>query len=158
MFKQFEMKLGEEDSKLKEATSNAKTVKNNGIIAADDRYDKQQQRGLLGKKKRSAAAGAVAAGKGRGNLTIGINNGAKKVREIDSPLRSRKLNMRNSRASRDQSPMSDRSAEYGGGFRSPQGSQYENQLRLDLIDEEENIDELLKGTHNFWSKDVERNE
>ena len=34
----------------------------------------------------------------------------------------------------------------------------ENQLRLDLIDEEENIDEMLKGTHNFWTKEVERNE
>ena len=41
---------------------------------------------------------------------------------------------------------------------SPQGSAVENQLRLDLIDEEENIDEMLKGTHNFWTKEVERNE
>ena len=29
---------------------------------------------------------------------------------------------------------------------------------MDLIDEEENIDELLKGTRNFWNRDEERNE
>ena len=49
-------------------------------------------------------------------------------------------------------------SDFHSGLRSPQGSHIENQLRLDLIDEEENIDELLKGTHNFWSKDEERNE
>lgn len=37
-------------------------------------------------------------------------------------------------------------------------SQFENQLRLDLIDEEENIDEMLNGTQNQWIKDVQRNE
>ena len=34
----------------------------------------------------------------------------------------------------------------------------EQQLKLDLIDEEENIDEFLKGTQNFWIKDVQQNE
>ena len=38
------------------------------------------------------------------------------------------------------------------------GSQRENQLRLDLIDEEENIDELLRDTGNFWSAELVRNE
>ncbi len=37
-------------------------------------------------------------------------------------------------------------------------SQREHQLKLDFIDEEEKIDEIFKGTHNFWSKDVARNE
>lgn len=35
----------------------------------------------------------------------------------------------------------------------------ENQLRLDLINEEETIDEIqLNGTQNFWIKDVQKNE
>lgn len=31
-------------------------------------------------------------------------------------------------------------------------------MRLDLIDEEENIDEMLNGSRNHWYKDEERNE
>ena len=39
---------------------------------------------------------------------------------------------------------------------SPQNSFKEDQLRLDLIDEEDYIDELLKGTRNFWNRDEEK--
>ena len=34
----------------------------------------------------------------------------------------------------------------------------ENQLKLDLIDEEENIDGMMNESHNFWSKDLAQNE
>lgn len=46
----------------------------------------------------------------------------------------------------------------GDGDQSPLGSQTENQLRLDLIDEEENIDRMLEETGNFWSAEVVQNE
>ena len=43
-------------------------------------------------------------------------------------------------------------------MQSPHGSQTENKLRLDLIDEEENIDRMLGETGNFWSADVLQSE
>ena len=46
----------------------------------------------------------------------------------------------------------------GDGDQSPLESQTENQLRLDLIDEEENIDRMLEETGNFWSAEVVQNE
>ena len=45
--------------------------------------------------------------------------------------------------------MSRRSSDYLG-LKSPRGSKFEDQLRLDLIDEEEKFDEMLKETHNYW--------
>ena len=102
------------------------------------------------------------------SLKVGaLNTPKKKIKEITQPLRNQKLKKNsdrmehNSGAFRDLSPRSNRSIgsdNIAASLRSPRGSNYENQLRLDLIDEEENIDEMLKGTHNFWSKDVERNE
>ena len=38
------------------------------------------------------------------------------------------------------------------------GSHNEDRLRLDLIEEEEKIDELLMDTQNYWNQDVEKNE
>ena len=58
-----------------------------------------------------------------------------------------------------QSPTGFSSRQSGsGGAQSPMGSQRENQLRLDLIDEEENIDRMLGDTGNFWNAEVMRNE
>lgn len=81
----------------------------------------------------------------------------RRVRDADSPIRKTKTKIEATPVARSPTHMSRRS---GGsmGLQSPMGSHRSNQLRLDLIDEEERIDEMLQGTHNFWTKDVERHE
>ena len=44
------------------------------------------------------------------------------------------------------------------GAQSPMGSQRSKQLRLDLINEGENIGRMLGETGNFWSAEVVQNE
>ena len=66
-----------------------------------------------------------------------------KIREIDSPVRAK-----NRKKGAIFLKSSNEVKNSIGSMNSPRGSQYENQLRLDLISEEENIDELWKGTQN----------
>ena len=118
-------------------------VQDNSNHTTNNYNDARSGGGALSRKKGSAApiTGVSQSPSPIKNIDVSKASKLKKkqapltIREIESPVRARK------RDNQQLSPLSVRSLGSDlGGLRSPQGSQIENQLRLDLIDEEENID------------------
>ena len=157
--------------KLVSQKQQAELEMRNDIDQIGDVMSKQVELRLQDKSNNESILGAVGFGRKKySHSQMRSQKEEKKLRkkrqvsDIDTPLRYQQnkstiVTSERTPLNREiSSPRSYSKRSRGSIVQSPQGSIYENQLKLDLIEEEEKIDEMLSGTHNFWTRDVERNE